>query len=98
MIRRGLCVLVLLAACGAPPAPAADPARGEVLHKSCLQCHGTELYVPPKRRVQSLEELRKATVRWGDMYNPRPTPAEVEDLVAYLNREFYRFPETSPKR
>lgn len=96
-MRRIAGLLVLLAGCEAA-APAADPARGEVLHKSCLQCHGTELYVPPKRRVQSLDELRKATIRWGDMYNPRPTPAEVEDLVAYLNRDFYRFPAESPPK
>jgi mono/diheme cytochrome c family protein len=88
-----------LAACAAAAAlmsgnalGAADAAKGEKLHQSCLQCHGTEVYVPPKRRVKSLAALRKETARWGDMYNPRLTKAEIEDLVAYLNRDFYRFP------
>lgn len=71
---------------------AGDPARGEVLHRSCLQCHGTDVYVPPRRRVQSLSALRKETARWSDYYNPAFTKSEVEDLVAYLNRDFYRFP------
>lgn len=90
MTRLFPVLLLVLAGCQAPPA--GDPARGEVLHGSCLQCHGTEAYVPPQRRVQSMDALRKETVRWADMYNPAFTPGEIEDLVAYLNREFYRFP------
>lgn len=84
----------LLAAAAALAAPswAGDPAKGELLHRSCLQCHGTEAYVPPRRRVQSLAALRKETARWADYYNPAFTKSEVEDLVAYLNRDFYRFP------
>ena len=96
MLRAGF-LLVLAAGCGNAASPP-DPARGEALHASCLQCHGTEVYVPPKRRVQSLAQLRKETVRWGGMYNPGFTPAEIEDLVAYLNRDFYRFPPEKPKR
>lgn len=89
---------LLLAACEAPP-PQGDAARGEVQHMSCLQCHETDVYLPPKRRVQSLDELRRETARWGDMYNPAFTPQAVEDVVAYLNRDFYRFPaEGAPKR
>jgi mono/diheme cytochrome c family protein len=90
MNRVAVALVGLLAGCHAP-APQGDPARGQALHQSCLQCHGTEAYVAPQRRVGSLEELRKATARWGDMYNPALKPEEVEDLVAYLNRDFYRF-------
>lgn len=87
LLLAWLCLLAAL-----PAAAAGDPAKGEVLHRSCLQCHGTELYVPPKRRINSLAALRRETARWADYYNPRPTKAEIEDLVAYLNRDFYRFP------
>lgn len=87
LLLAWLCLLAAL-----PASAAGDPAKGEVLHRSCLQCHGTELYVPPKRRVNSLAALRRETARWADYYNPRPTKAEIEDLVAYLNRDFYRFP------
>lgn len=72
--------------------PAGDPAKGERLHQSCLQCHGTEVYVPPMRKLSSLVALRREVVRWSDYYNPKLTKTEVEDLVAYLNRDFYRFP------
>ena len=83
----------LTLALAAPPALAAgDAAKGEQLHRSCLQCHGTELYVPPKRKVATLAALRRETARWADYYNPAFTKAQIDDLVAYLNRDFYRFP------
>lgn len=72
--------------------PAGDPVKGETLHQSCLQCHGTDVYLPPKRKITSLAALRRETARWGDYYNPKLTKSEIEDLVAYLNRDFYRFP------
>jgi len=82
---------VLLAA-GPHVQAAGDAAKGEKLHASCLQCHGTEVYVPPKRKVKTLAALRKETARWGDHYNPAFSKAEIDDLVAYLNRDFYKFP------
>jgi mono/diheme cytochrome c family protein len=89
-VRRAAAAVVLLWPLAAWPA--GDPVKGETLHQSCLQCHGTELYVPPKRKITSLAALRRETARWGDYYNPKLTKREIEDLVAYLNRDFYRFP------
>lgn len=89
---RAALLVVLLGLAALPVRAAGDADKGEKLHQSCLGCHGTELYVPPKRRVKSLAALKKETARWADMYNPRFTRAEVDDLVAYLNRDFYRFP------
>ncbi|MDH5222923.1 MAG: cytochrome c [Betaproteobacteria bacterium] len=71
---------------------AGDAANGERLHESCLSCHGTGIYLPPKRKIKTLAALRKETARWGDYYNPKFTRAEIDDLVAYLNRDFYKFP------
>ncbi len=70
---------------------AGDPLRGEQLHQDCLGCHGTELYVPPKAKVKTLAALKKETERWNDRMNPKFTVQEIEDLVAWLNREFYKF-------
>lgn len=53
--------------------------------------HGTEVYVP-NAKLKSLAALRKETVRWADYYNPKFTQGEIDDLVAYLNRDFYQFP------
>jgi mono/diheme cytochrome c family protein len=49
----------------------------------------------PKRfkgRVKSLAELRDAVSRRNDFLNPQMTPQEIEDVVAYLNATYYKFP------
>jgi mono/diheme cytochrome c family protein len=76
----------------APAGAAGDPARGEKLHEDCLGCHGTELYVAPRVKVKSLSALKKETEKWNDRMNPKFTRQEIEDLVAYLNRDFYKIP------
>jgi mono/diheme cytochrome c family protein len=89
VLQLALCGALLAAAAGAQAA--GDAAKGEKLHDSCLQCHGTEVYGPPKSKVKTLAALRKETARWGDHYNPAFKKAEIDDLVAYLNRDFYKF-------
>jgi mono/diheme cytochrome c family protein len=76
-----------------PAAQAAgNQVRGEKLHQDCLGCHGTELYVPPKAKVKTLAALKKETERWNDRMNPKFTAQEIEDIVAWLNRDFYKLP------
>lgn len=83
-----VCAAALLAA---PAAAAGDPARGEQLHRDCLGCHGTELYVPPRAKVKSLSALKREIEKWNDRMNPKFTRQEIEDLVAWLNATFYKF-------
>lgn len=83
-------VSATLAACGAG-ANKGDPTRGAELHKICLDCHGTGPYVRPDRKVKSRDDLRKELMRWGDYYNPALTEQDIDDLYAYLNKEFYKF-------
>jgi mono/diheme cytochrome c family protein len=70
---------------------AGDPVRGKQRHEPCLQCHGTELYVAPKARIKTLKALKRSVEKWGDYYNPRYSKQDIEDVVAYLNAEFYKF-------
>ncbi len=83
-----LCSILTVSAAWA----AGDPVRGGQLHQDCLGCHGTELYLPPKAKVKTLAALKKETERWNDRMNPKFTPQEIEDIVAWLNRGFYKFP------
>lgn len=86
-------LLVACLSCLALPAAAltGDAARGEVLHRKCLDCHGTSLYAPDKRKITSLKALRKEVKRWGAYYAPALSDQEVEDITAWLNANFYRF-------
>ena len=47
--------------------------------------------MPPQRKIDSLPALRKEVERWGDYYNPALSPQEIDDLVAYLDTQFYKF-------
>lgn len=89
------CVTLLLSGLLAVSAAqaAGDPVRGATLHQDCLGCHGTELYVAPRAKVKTLSSLKKETVRWNDRMNPKFTKQEIEDIVAWLNRDFYKFPQ-----
>jgi hypothetical protein len=75
----------------APAAAAGDPVKGAKLHEDCTGCHGTELYVALRAKIKSLAALRKETERWNDRMNPKFTPREIDDLVAYMNANFYKF-------
>jgi mono/diheme cytochrome c family protein len=44
-------------------------------------------------RAQSIEDLRAGVMRRNDFLNPKLTPQEIEDVVAYLNATYYRFPQ-----
>lgn len=85
----GCAALVMAGAAAA----AGDPVKGARLHDDCRGCHGTELYVPPRAKIRTLAALRKEVERWNDRMNPKFTEQEVDDLVAYLNRDYYKFPQ-----
>jgi hypothetical protein len=50
----------------------------------------------PKRfkgKIGSLSALRDGVMRRNDYLNPKMTPQEIEDVVAYLNVTYYKFPQ-----
>ncbi|HET9386714.1 MAG TPA: c-type cytochrome [Gemmatimonadales bacterium] len=50
-----------------------------------------------KGRIRSLDALRDAVQRRNDFLNPKMTPQEIEDVVAYLNSTYYKFPELAAR-
>ena len=46
-----------------------------------------------KGRIQSLSALRDAVARRNEFFSPKMTPQEIEDVVAYLNVTYYKFPQ-----
>ena len=94
MRRAALAAATLAAlATSSTALPLGDADKGAKLHDSCLQCHGTNVYVPPKSKVKTFKQLQAETAKWADYYNPKFSKLEIADLVAWLNREFYKLPE-----
>lgn len=73
---------------------AGDAANGEKLFAAseCLSCHGTEVFSAPDRKVKDLIAL-DAQVRLCDSnLNTNWFDTEIHDVVAYLNKQYYKFP------
>ena len=92
--------LGLLLVAGTGLAQAADPQRGKTLHdKHCISCHsgmvggdGTLLYTRKNRRVKSFDELIAQINRCDQSLGLQWFPDDVQDVAAYLNQAFYKFP------
>ena len=74
------------------PAMAADPAKGKTLHdQKCFGCHDTRQYTRKNRIIHTFEDL-EGRVEFCDAASKAGfTPEDIEDVVAYLNKEFYKF-------
>ena len=46
-----------------------------------------------KGAVGSPSALRAGVMRRNDYLSPKMTPQEIEDVVAYLNATYYKFPQ-----
>ncbi|MDJ0834039.1 MAG: cytochrome c [Gammaproteobacteria bacterium] len=73
-------------------APAQDHANGAELHgQSCTGCHDTGVYTRQPRRVNSLPALGKQVRFCRDNLGTPWFDDEVDDVILYLNRDYYRF-------
>lgn len=90
---------VLAFAFAVPPGALAlgDADKGQRLVQACTQCHNAAAYQAPRAKLKSYRALQAEVAKWADYYHPKFDRIEVADLVAYLNREFYKFPEDEKK-
>jgi hypothetical protein len=74
------------------PVMAADAAKGKILHDAkCFGCHDTHQYTRKNRIIHTFEDLQ-GRVEFCDAASKAGfSPEDIEDVVAYLNKEFYKF-------
>jgi hypothetical protein len=98
-MRRMALVAALATAAAASPSALAlgDADKGARLVQACTQCHNAGAYERPRAKLRSFRALQAEVAKWTDYYNPKFDRLEVADLVAYLNREYYKFPEDDRK-
>jgi mono/diheme cytochrome c family protein len=81
--------LLILATTLASQAQAADPDKGKALvEKQCTGCHGDEVY---GRKIKSLAALQGQVDICVTATKTDWSVAQKEDVVAYLNKEYYKF-------
>lgn len=92
MTHAFLTSALMLPATGALAEDLGDLENGKKLHEeNCSRCHGTDVYLPPKRKIQSLELLKQRSTGCNSMTGANLFPEDVRDIVHYLNTTFYKF-------
>lgn len=80
-------------------ASAANIKAGQALHeKQCMSCHvnlvggdGNAIYTRKDSIIHSLTDLRARIGMCSSQINGALTPAQQDDVAAYLNQRFYKF-------
>ena len=74
---------------------AGDTANGKTLFekRDCLSCHGTEAFTSDDRKIKSLKALEVQVRLCDSNLNNNWFDTEIHDVVAYLNEQYYKFPE-----
>jgi len=84
-------VAILLAPASA--AAGADAARGGILYQaSCGECHAQSVHGRPHRQAADFEAVRAWVRRWSASLGLAWTAQEIDDVSAWLNERYYRFP------
>ena len=88
-----LCVsLIILLMSGAHAALLGDSADGKRLHDAkCMGCHNTSVYTGKDRTVQSLDALKQQIENCSHMAKAKFSPTETQNILKYLNDQFYHF-------
>ncbi len=69
-----------------------DGAEGKRLHDAnCVSCHAVSVYTRQDHKVRSLDGLKQQVENCTHMAQKEFSSAERQDIVKYLNDQFYRF-------
>lgn len=77
-----------------PSAQAQDAGLGKLLYQThCITCHYERIHDRDRSRslVRSAAELRVEVANRALLTERKFTPAELEDIAAYLDQSHYRF-------
>jgi cytochrome c553 len=93
MMKSILSVMALtLVAASARAALPGNEAEGKRLHDaSCTGCHDAAVYTRKDHRVRSLDGLKQQVENCTHMAQKEFSPADKQDILKYLNDEFYHF-------
>ena len=89
----GLLLSILLMSSAYAAELPGDSADGKRLHDTnCIGCHDTSIYTRKDRLVQSLDALKKRLGDCSHMANKEFSAIETQNIIRYLNDQFYQFP------
>lgn len=72
---------------------AEDLARGRAIYETrCIGCHGTSVHVREARQATDFAGVRAAVARFAREVGGTWAQDEIDDVAAYLNQLYYRYP------
>jgi hypothetical protein len=93
-MKRILCaaLLILLMPSAYAASLPGESAEGKRLYDAnCMGCHDTSVLTRRDRLVQSLDALKTQLASCSHMAKREFTASETQDLLKYLNDQFYHF-------
>ena len=88
----GVSLLILLMPSAYAASLPGDSDDGKRLHDAnCMGCHDTSVFTRKDRLVQSLDALKKQLASCTHMAKKEFSASETQDLLKYLNDQFYHF-------
>jgi len=77
-----------------------DAAKGKTLYEKskCQKCHGTEVFTREDHKVKDLAGLSKQVRMCDSQLSVNWFDDEIEDVVAYLNDDFYKFDDKETEK
>lgn len=86
------CLSILLISSTYAAALPGDSAEGKRLFDAnCTKCHQTDIFTRKDRKIQSLDALKEQLVSCMHAANVEFSESEKQDLLKYLNDDFYHF-------
>jgi mono/diheme cytochrome c family protein len=90
-IILGALLILLMPSAYAASLPG-DSANGKRLYDAnCVECHDSSIFTRKDRHVQSLDALKEQVANCTHMAKKEFSASETQDLLKYLNDEFYHF-------
>ena len=91
-ILCALLSLLLLVANACAASLSGDSGNGKrLLDANCMKCHQTDIFTRNDRQVQSLDALKEQLVTCSHAAKREFSASELQDLLKYLNDQFYHF-------
>jgi mono/diheme cytochrome c family protein len=70
--------------------PAAQ--RGQLLYENhCMSCHESVVHIRSTKHTRSIQELQARVRLWAENLKLRWGKEEVDDVVKYLDTQYYKF-------
>jgi mono/diheme cytochrome c family protein len=94
-VKRWKQLLLCLSAAAvcAANAQAQDLARGRAIYETrCIGCHSTSVHTRESRKATSFAGVRAAVARFAGEAGGVWQADEIDDVAAYLNQLYYRYP------